>query len=106
MTIALPSPSSTNLAAARATLSSSPSANTTCRWRAAARERRSAMNPTLRRRLGLVLLAESGSDGRMNEAIELSAVLRHFPHHARADVGRLDRRNHENRFQPGGHVTV
>ena len=52
-------------------LSSSPSAKTTLRCSAAARERRSATNPTLGGRLGAVLFAQCGGDGGVHQTAEL-----------------------------------
>src|SRR5882724_9933034 len=104
--------------AAARTRSSSLSGNTIRHLRSAARWRMRSTNvtasgygnrgtsPLWTRRSALELAGQCLGDRRMNETLEIAVMLGHFAHDARADVGRLHRRDHEDRLEALRHVAV
>src|SRR5690242_11738183 len=91
---------------AAATRGSADSGKTMRRARADARARTPSTNSLTRASGGLEPDLERLGDLRMHELRDVAAEARNLAHQARADVGRVERRHHEDRLESRRQVTV
>src|SRR5688500_1974525 len=91
---------------AERTRSSAVSGKTIRRMRRPARARRRAMKLTSCTLSTVEPAAERVGDDRVDEIRDVASESRHLADEARADVRRIERRNHEDRLQPRGEVPV